>query len=307
MRHICEAYRVKWEPTIGSTLETNSAFDRRKSDYHNCVCKRAGVAIRSAENGGDESMWPSFLSKPTCPIEEPLQKWVDGRFKWLEETLGRDTARRARVILPTPEFFPDVYEGRPDDAQAMLTRIAGYMNVNPQRFRLFLYSENREVSGLGIGHSSSSGTAGVYIGDDGTDPHGNPRASIGIESAQLADPESLVATLAHEIGHEILLGRKLVTPDQQDHEPLTDLLTVFLGLGVFTANATIRDRAWTSGTLAGWQTKRLGYLNQRTFGYALALFAHARNEAKPTWLKHVRPDVRAPLKSGLRFLDHSSR
>lgn len=77
-------------------------------------------------------------------------------------------------------------------------------------------------------------------------------------------------------------------------------------MGVLTANATIRDRGWSNGTWAGWQTSRLGYLNQRTFGYALARFAWARNETKPPWLEHVRADVRAPLKDGLRFLAHAA-
>lgn len=38
----------------------------------------------------------------------------------------------------------------------------------------------------------------------------------------------------------------------------------------------------------------------------MALIARMRNEPKPPWLTYVRPDVRAPLKSGLRFLEHGS-
>ena len=188
----------------------------------------------------------------------------------------------------------------------MLRRIAGYMNVSPDRFELFVYSENQANAALGFAPTRTSGTAGVYIGDRGKDAGDSSRAAIGIEETQLGDPLRLAATLAHEIGHEILLGRKLVTSEQQDHEPLTDLLTVFLGMGVFNGNATISDRTWSHGTLVGWQTKRLGYLDQRTFGYALARFAWTRNETAPPWLKHVRPDVRAPLKKGLRYLESNA-
>src|SRR5262245_48660067 len=98
------------------------------------------------------------------------------------------------------------------------------------------------------------------------------------------------------------LGQSRVRADENDHEPLTDLTTVFFGLGIFTANSTIRDRGWSSGLWTGWSTARLGYLNQRMFAYALARFAFERNELEPAWLRHVRPDVRAPLKQGLRFL-----
>ena len=176
------------------------------------------------------------------------------------------------------------------------------MRVDPDRFKLFLYTDASEVP-LGLpGHTRSSGSAGLYVAEAGTDSRGNPRAAIGVAATQMNDPISLVATLAHEVGHEILLGQGRVSPEQSDHEPLTDLLTVFLGMGIFTANATIRDRGWSDGRMHGWETKRLGYLDQRMFGYALARFAWTRQETKPPWMRHVRPDVRLPMKKGIRFL-----
>lgn len=233
-----------------------------------------------------------------------MREWIDGRFRWLQDQFGRDTLADVRVVLPTPEFFPDSYGGVPDDARVMLDRVAGYMRVDPRAVKLMLYSESDAppLSGAGIG--TISGSAGFYSpGDpDGANDEDAGRATIGIEEGQLADPLALVATLAHEIGHELLIGQGRVSADDPDHEPLTDLLTVFLGMGIFTANSTIRDRGWSSGVWAGWKTQRLGYLDQRAFGYALARFATDRGEAAPAWVKHVRPDVRAPLREALRFL-----
>jgi hypothetical protein len=130
-----------------------------------------------------------------------------------------------------------------------------------------------------------------------------PGATIGVERSKLDDPVALVATTAHELGHELLLGEGRVSSDTRDHEPLTDLLTVFMGLGIFTANSTIRDQGWSSGVMVGWTTSRLGYLDQRTFGYALARFANVRGESSPKWLKYLRPDVRAPFRQSIRYLE----
>jgi hypothetical protein len=113
---------------------------------------------------------------------------------------------------------------------------------------------------------------------------------------------ALVAVIAHELGHEILLGQKRISIDEPDHEPLTDLLTVFFGLGIFTANSTIQDRGWHSGGWSGWETSKMGYLDQPTLGYALAQFARVRAEHNPAWIKYIRPDVRAPMKQSFRFL-----
>jgi hypothetical protein len=101
----------------------------------------------------------------------------------------------------------------------------------------------------------------------------------------------------------------LPTPDffpdpchEPDHELATDLLTVYLGLGIITANATIRESNWRGGGWAGWRVGRQGYLTQAMYGYALALYARARTEAKPEWLGHLRPDVRVPCKNAIRYL-----
>jgi hypothetical protein len=247
-------------------------------------------------------MWSFIRSKSACPIDADRQKWVDYRFDWLLKQFGEEIPRSCNVILPTPEFFPDVYSGKESDVQVMLNRVAGYMNVDPSRFKLFIYSEKNGTEVHGTGLRSTSGSAGLYVRSQ-SEGESNAKAAIGIEAKQLNNPMGLVATLAHEIGHELLLGEKRVTRDESDHEPLTDLLTVFLGLGIFGCNATIQDRAWSDGTWAGWSTSRSGYLDQRMFGYAMALFARTREESKPNWLKHVRADVRSVFKQAMCFLE----
>jgi hypothetical protein len=249
-------------------------------------------------------MFNIFGSKPPCPISPEEREWIDYRFGWLEQKLGGDRPWRAKVVLPTPEFFPDHYDAKQDDAQVMLNRVAGYMNVDPKRFDLVMYSEDNNPLLIGQGGRGLASAAGLYVQERASGGTGRKRPMIGLEFAQLADPMMLVATLAHEIAHEILLGEGRISADEHDHEPLTDLLTVFVGLGVFTANSTISDRGWTQGVWAGWRTSRHGYLDQRMFGYGLAKFAWSRNETMPAWASYVRPDVRVVLKESLRFLQH---
>jgi hypothetical protein len=248
-------------------------------------------------------MWNPFKnSPPPCPIEPDQQQWLDARFEWLLDQFGHDFPAKTTVILPTPEFFPDPYNGNLEDAQLMLNRICGYMNVKPARLNLFLFES---VKGTHI-HDTAP-PAGLYFprsdnaaaaADDD-----RPPANLGIEHRQLADPMALAATFAHEIGHEILLGQQRIGADEPDHEPLTDLVTVFFGMGIFNANSTIRDRAWSAGGWHGWSTSSLGYLDQRMFAYVLARFAQARGETSPRWAHHLRPDIRAPMQKALRYLD----
>ena len=103
----------------------------------------------------------------------------------------------------------------------------------------------------------------------------------------------MVATLAHELGHVHLRGDKRLTGNEPDHEPLTDLLTVFLGLGIFTANAVLQDRIYRMIDWQWWRIRRQGYLTAPFYGYALAWCARCRGDDPCPWRNFLRPDVRS--------------
>jgi len=50
----------------------------------------------------------------------------------------------------------------------------------------------------------------------------------------------LIGTTAHEVAHVLLLADGRISREEPDMEPFTDLLTVYLGLGIFTANTAFR-------------------------------------------------------------------
>jgi hypothetical protein len=238
-----------------------------------------------------------------CPVEPEERTWIEERTRWLCREFGLARLRQGRVILPSPEFFPDRWDSSPDAAAILFRRVREYMDLADEEIALDFYHEAEERVGTmpGVVHSSQ-GTAGLFH-DARSGPDG--RLTIFVEVGQLARPMSLVATLAHELGHVHLLGHRRITNEVEDHEPLTDLLTVFLGLGVFLANSIIHETNWMSGRRSGWSVGRQGYLTQDQAGYALALFAWLRGEVNPAWAKEVCADVHEPLYQGLRFLADS--
>jgi hypothetical protein len=126
---------------------------------------------------------------------------------------------------------------------------------------------------------------------------------IMLRSALLKEPYPLIATIAHELGHVILLGQCLidaaVTPDP---EPLTDLLTVYLGIGIFTANSAARFSQFQEAGRQGWSMSRLGYLREQVYGYALARFAKERGESNPRWTQCLSANVRSDFKQSISWL-----
>lgn len=239
--------------------------------------------------------------RPKLPITEDLRLWVDDSFALLSKVLGLDRMLRSQVIVPTDEFFPDPYDGSETSLHAIFARVCRYMKVDRTKLTLEIFpdqtTELREIVPYFTGHSNDA--AGVYAHHDGD------KMVVGVKSSQMKDPLAVVATLAHELCHVILLGGELMSRDEPDMEPMTDLATVFLGMGIFTANCAARFEQHQDERRIGWSAKRLGYLPEPVFGYALAKFAHLRGERKPNWGKHLTTNVEADFRKGMKWLESS--
>ncbi|GAA2360692.1 hypothetical protein GCM10010170_055690 [Dactylosporangium salmoneum] len=227
------------------------------------------------------------------PVE---QTWIEHSLDWLLTEFGEQRLR-ATVLLPTEEHFPGAYEGTTGDVETLVYRLCRHMGVDPARIEVE-HGEPDHDPGLAAHvplHTSWQGAAGHFRTRAG-------RAVLAIRTDLTARPMALVATVAHELGHVLLLGDGRISPAREDHEALTDLLTVFFGLGIFSANAAFDHRREVRGGYAYTSRTRLGYLTEPMYGYALARYAWLRDEPHPPWATHLDANPRAFLKRGLRYL-----
>ncbi|GAA3434602.1 hypothetical protein GCM10018954_042060 [Kutzneria kofuensis] len=207
-----------------------------------------------------------------CPVNAREQKWIEESQAWFRATFGE----------PRPVVLPGSFTH-----QDLVTQVCRHMDVDPGQLTVELFGDSAEedlarAAGL---TRRSTGAAGHYRREGG-------RPVIAVD--QTLAPTRLIATIAHELGHVRLDG----VHDGADHEPLTDLLTVHFGLGIFTANACFdltRDNRRRI-------VRRLGYLTEPMYGYALARHAWLRGERRPTWARYLDVNPRVYLRRGLRYL-----
>lgn len=234
------------------------------------------------------------LRRLGVPVDPDTKLWIEERMLWLARTFGVQVFRDAHVLLPVVEDFPESYEGMPADVEPMLQQLCNRMGIDRTRIQLDFYTGERP----GYVQTDEHSPAGMYI-------EGEAGIEIWIDRDLLVDPLSIVATLAHELGHVLLLADGKISAEAPDHEPLTDLLTVFFGLGVITSNAVIRESHFSSGMESSWKIARYGYLTGPMYAYALALFALCREEKVPHWVGYLRPDIRKDFRTALRYLQGS--
>lgn len=158
---------------------------------------------------------------------------------WLVAEFGRDILLRP-IALPT-DVIPDGYDGSREAATELCGRVDGRMDLRPGQCGLSFELD-------GVRRSSNRGTTVVVKEQHGRWSRGAGQNQIELSPTLAADPVALIAIYAHEVGHELLLGGDRISLTRRpDHEPLTDLITVFYGLGIFTANAAYERRPRPNG------------------------------------------------------------
>jgi hypothetical protein len=234
-----------------------------------------------------------------CPIDTDTRLWMEQAFVWLVQEFGQDNLFKKPMLLPTTEHFPIPYDGSKESFVQTARIVAHQMEIDLEQINLDLYNESIQEIQSDYGfrmytvpdeNSEAQLTAGLYFGKNE-----GGKFDVFIEKNNLKDPEKLVATIAHEFAHIKLLGEKRVPFND---ESLTDLTTVLFGIGIFNANCAFRE-------IRNFDTRghsTLGYLKQREWGYALALYAYFRQETSPAWKSHLTPNIRSDLKKSTAFI-----
>jgi hypothetical protein len=175
------------------------------------------------------------------------------------------------------------------------------MSVDYSKIEVEIFTDERRKSPHPLAQieSEGNGACGLY-------QFYYNRHHISIEEKLLTNPTNLIATIAHELGHARLIGENRLSDDYENHELLTDLTTIFFGLGVFTANSLFIFEQWTNAHFQGWQSSRQGYINEEMTGYSLALFAYLRGETNPSWTSEINRNVRYYFKKSLKYLEKTN-
>ena len=236
---------------------------------------------------------------PPCPVSENDRDWIEHNLRWMVATFGQQPVARPPYLTSTPGF-PTEWTASCDEAVGLVRIVAGLMNISTHGLEVDFYDDRGpQLPALYRVQSEEPSAAGLYF-DEGD----VQRVSLAADG--LDDPLSLVATIAHELSHTVLIGIGYVDPAvETDHEPLTDLFAIYAGFGWFLSQAALRFEASDAAGVSSWSMRSAGYLTMPHIGYAMAVIGHLGGDRSPRWVREFRADVRQPLKQGLRYLDAS--
>jgi hypothetical protein len=226
-------------------------------------------------------------------VDRETAAWHVENFAWLLRQFGHDNGfSRAQLVLPKPGFFPA--NGEQGHARALRIFSAVKDHCGMTNWETKLVADNNPLSRPMTLRADAIAPQRYALGTYSTR---GGCAQISYVPTLLAHPERLIATFSHELSHYLLAtSREPPVCTDDEIECLTDLTAVFMGFGVFLANARFNVETMTDGVMSGWSMGRSGYLPETDLVFALALFlrikrlddAQARSCLKPHLSKQLR-------------------
>jgi hypothetical protein len=233
------------------------------------------------------------------PDEDERERPLD-QLTRLVLAAGADTFVAAPIVAPDDRAFPDRWTPDAAGVERLLRRVLGHAGLGALELELSIdaYAETEiQVDAQGRAQiTGHRGTAAWFAGIRGR------TCRFGVDVNGLADPGQLAGTLAHEAAHAYRHYHDLVARDPALEEQLTDLTTVYLGLGILTANASVRYRS----DARGYRSTHGGYLSVQAMCWLLAAQVVARGEPPRGVARWLDTTQAACLRAACGLLDRDA-
>lgn len=205
--------------------------------------------------------------RPRPPLAPREKAWTETRLQRLVDLVGPEQLRAVKVVSPADESLlpPD------SDPHAAARNLAERIRASfPTRLYVPEVKPEASNSAAACG-ASCSGCA------EGAEPP---------ERGAEQDRAAAIVELVQAMARAALVNARFPAASEGELDRAAELLSIFVGFGVFSANAAQNRRT----------------LPARIWGYALALFAHARDETGAEWAADLHPDPQVHFQTGLRYL-----
>jgi ribosomal protein L37AE/L43A len=130
-----------------------------------------------------------------------------------------------------------------------------------------------------------SNTAGNVLLDDKED------VLIHLSKSLNKYPDSILATLSHEISHKYIHLNRLTFKNTYENEVFTDLTSVYLGYGKLMLNGVEVVEKIKIGNTEKTYTKSVGYLNRDQLAFIYLVVNYVQGECSSSYYSNLKDDA----------------
>jgi len=244
------------------------------------------------------SMLSLFQRKPL--FDEDTTQWLWESYAWALKHFNREQFfSHAILVTPSKAHFPDQAENHIELANQILLRVKHYAGMENWPTQLIVrYDEDQPLL-----PSPSISTQGQLRGDNNNiqiDGEGNS-LPIYYQPDQAPEPNVLIAMMAQSLASPLVhLAQELPPGGRENLGPATDLVTIFMGFGIFMSNTAFNYSIGGCGSCKPRGVQMLGDLTEHQMTYALALFCALKEVPKQDVLPHLKNTLRPFFKKALK-------
>lgn len=236
-----------------------------------------------------------WKNKPKLPITAEDKAWIEGALLAVKNDFGTECFDSLSTILPDNSFYNYNFTGQKSDAEYVLSQTKIYLGLEDLEVKLDYFNDHPVKMTDGTLLSSPADINGRWQSATGLYEQFDNEIVIHIESSILENPIQLIATMAHELSHYILLGEGRI---EDNDEYLTDLVTIAYGFGIFMGNSRFTHTINESD----WQISSSGYLPEQIIAYAMAWLAIYRKE-NTTWKTYLNKSMLKYFEQSIEYIN----
>lgn len=213
---------------------------------------------------------------------EPRIRWMLHRTAALLEQ-GAEPVNG--IILPTEEFFPDIFDATPKAVDALLKRIQAHAGLSDVDIELtFVTPEGETAGGCSSGACGPGGKVETRLERVGRRKDGSYVITVG--TGEVGHPVVLTTVLVRCVASVFMTEAEAYNSIKPaDRESVTDLAAAMLGFGVLIANGS---HVVVKGC-GGAKTHSATRLTTHELTLALAIFCRSFGEDMRVAYKHLDP------------------
>jgi len=234
-------------------------------------------------------MFNLFSNKPL--LDEETTQWLFDAYDWALSSFGSDFFYGDTILVtPTEKHFPSPVNSRQSMANSIFEQMVQYAGMQNWPLELIeLTSEYEQPAPPSTitfnGIPRGPATAIALEGDTQT-------FQVTYTPDLTRDPSILTTVIARQLASHLASTADTSTlGDEELHGHLIDLLSIFMGFGLFLTNNAVMIQRGCSG--CGKSIQATGYLSEDQMTYALAIFCCLKKIPNKT----VQPHLKSPLRS----------
>jgi hypothetical protein len=236
-------------------------------------------------------------SQPSCPVDEMDRQWIGRALIWFERKLGADFIKSREYLLLQNHTF-EYQDFSSDEAiRYFIGFICNYIDLDPAiiGFQILMNDDIELADGI-----RTTTYKEEFERKSWPDENGN--YEISLSTKRLEDPQSAFISIAYQLVYLKLLRDGVFT---FANGYMIDYAMVLFGFGIIQANGCVRSGQWQTVSHQVWRVRKLGHMNQRMFGYLLALLTKYRKDWYQFYEYNLCPDVKKYYQTSRAFLDNA--